>query len=226
MEKLIIFGNGKIAEVIHYFFEQESDYEVVAFTADTKYIISEELMGKPVVPFETIQSLYPPNEFKAFVAVGYQQMNELRAQKITEVKDKGYELVSYVHPNSSIPKDLAIGENCFIMHNVNIHPRVTLGNNVFVWSGAMIGHHSQIGDNSWLTSCANISGNVKVGKNCFFAVNATTGHGIEIGEASFMGANALVTKSIAPETVVVAESDKPFRLNSKQFIRFSKFEDL
>lgn len=226
MKKLVIFGNGKIAEVIHYFFKHESNYEVVAFTVDEKYIDEQVLCGIPVVPFDKIEGLYPASDHQAFVAVGYQDMNRLREQKLLEVKAKGYEITSYVHPQSGVPSDLLYGENCFIMNHVCIHPRVSLGDNVFVWSGAMIGHHSHIGNHSWLTSSCNISGNVNVGSHCFFAVNATVGHGIEIGEASFLGANGLVTKSIQDETVIVAESDKPFRLDSRQFIRFSKFETL
>lgn len=226
MKKLIIFGNGKIAQVIHHFFKYESDCEAVAFTADEQYITQSEFCGLPVVPFENIENVYAPSDHQAFVAVGYQEMNRLRQEKLNEAKAKGYTIASYVHPQSGIPVDLSYGENCFIMNNVHIHPMVTLGDNVFVWSGAMIGHHSHIGNNTWITSSANISGNVTVEANCFFAVGATVGHGITIGKASFLGANCLITKSILSETVIMAESDKPFRLNSRQFIRFSKFEVL
>ena len=179
-----------------------------------------------MVPFEDIEKAYSPDEYTVFVAVGYQQMNKLRASKLQEVKAKGYATTSYIHPNSGVPADLIHGENCFIMNQVNIHPCVKLGHNVFVWSGAMIGHHSSIGDHTWITSSANISGNVTVGSHCFFAVNATTGHGIELGSACFLGANVLVTKSMPQGTVIVAESDKVFRLNSEQFIRFAKFDSI
>lgn len=226
MKELIIFGNGKIAEVICHFFQYESDYEVVAFTADKQYITELEFCGLPVVSFEELTENYAPDDHHMFVAVGYQDMNGLRQSKLDEVINKGFSIVSYIHPQAGVPKDLKIGVNCFIMNNVNIHPCVTLGDNVFVWSGAMIGHHSHIGNHTWITSAANVSGNVSVGESCFFAVNATVGHGVSIGKASFLGANSLITKSIPDETVIVAESDKPFRLNSRQFIRFSKFETL
>lgn len=90
----------------------------------------------------------------------------------------------------------------------------------------MIGHHSSIGDNCWLTSCANVSGVVTMGKNCFLAVNATVAHGIEIGDECFIGANALVTKNAQPGAVYLVENTKPFRLDSRQFLRMSKFSVL
>lgn len=226
MKKLVIFGNGKIAEVIHHFFKYESEYEVVAFTADEKYIMDNTFCGLPVVPFETLEQSYSTTEHEAFVAVGYQDMNRLREQKLSEIKAKGYRITSYVHPQSGVPADLVYGENCFIMNNVNVHPVVKLGDNVFVWSGTMIGHHCTVGHHNWFTSSANVSGNVTIGNNCFFAVGATTGHGIELGDACFIGANALVTKSIPSETVIIAESNKPFRLNSQQFMRMSKLMNI
>ena len=227
MKPLIIFGTGKIAEVVFYFFTHHSDYEVKALTVDREYLPTHNNFNDlPIIAFEEIENNYDPQEFLMFVALGYQELNALRARKCAEAKAKGYQLISYIHPQSGLPQDCNYGENCFIMNHVMIHPRVTLGNNVFVWSGAMIGHHTTIGDNCWLTSCANISGVVDVGKNCFFAVNATVGHGIKIAPDCFIGANALVTKSTQAGQVFVAESTKPFRLNSQQFLRFSNFQQL
>jgi sugar O-acyltransferase (sialic acid O-acetyltransferase NeuD family) len=227
MKPLILFGTGKIAEVLFYFFRNHSDYEIKAFTVDKEYIPADNtFQGLPVIAFEEIEQHYSPDEFVMFVALGYQELNALRALKCTQAKAKGYQLISYIHPQSGLPQDCQYGENCFIMNNVMIHPRVTLGNNVFVWSGTMIGHHTTIGDNCWLTSSANISGVVKVGNNCFFAVNATVGHGITIGNNCFLGANTLITKSTEDNQVFVAESTKPFRLNSQQFLRFSNFQQL
>ncbi len=105
-------------------------------------------------------------------------------------------------------------------------PALQLKNNVFVFSGAMVGHHSVIDDNCWLTSSCNISGNVHIGANTFMAVNATVGHSVSIGKNCFIGANALVTKNLEDEKVVIAESSKPLRLNSSQFLRMSNFSSL
>jgi len=226
MKQIVLFGVGKIAEVLLYFFRHHSDYEVVACTANGSYLTGNTWQGLPAVAFEEMEKHYHPERYAMFVAIGYQELNALRARKCAEAKAKGYNLVSYVHPQSGLPQDCKYGENCFIMNHVLIHPRVRLGNDVFVWSGAMIGHHSTIGDHCWLTSCANISGAVTVGKNCFFAVNATVGHNVVIGDECFIGANALVTKCTENRQVFLAESTKPFRLNSHQFLRMSKFAEL
>ena len=48
--KLIIFGIGKIAEAVSYFFERDSKYDICAYVCDDAYVNSETFLGKPVVP--------------------------------------------------------------------------------------------------------------------------------------------------------------------------------
>jgi sugar O-acyltransferase (sialic acid O-acetyltransferase NeuD family) len=226
MKPIVLFGIGKIAEVLLYFLQHHSPFKVVAVTADRPYLDGNSWHDLPVIAFDEIEQHYPPDRHKMFVAVGYQDLNGLRAGKCAEARSKGYVLASYVHPHSGLPADCEYGANCFIMNNIAIHPRVRLGDNVFVWSGAMIGHHSTIGDHCWITSGANISGVVTVGRSCFFAVNATVAHNVVIGDECFIGANALVTKCAENGQVFLAESTKPFRLSSRQFLRMSKFAEL
>jgi sugar O-acyltransferase (sialic acid O-acetyltransferase NeuD family) len=225
-KEIIIFGTGKIADVIQFYMREESGMKVAAFTVDGQYITETEFNGLPVVPFEGIEQVYPPDKYSFFVAIGYHDLNAVRAEKIKIVEEKGYEVISYIHPDSSAPKDLVHGKNCFIMNNVCIHPRVILGDNVFIWSGTLIGHHSVIGNDCWLTSCCNISGNVTVGNNAFIAVNATVAHSVTIGNNCFLGANTLVTKNLEDDKVVICESSKPIKLSSRQFLRMSNFSNL
>lgn len=225
-KEIIIFGTGKIAEVIHYYAVHECGFTVAAFTTDAKYIAAPTFLGVPVVAFEEVEKKYAPANYDLFVAVGYHDMNHLRANKVTEAKAKGYHLVSIISPLANVPKNVKHGENCFIMSPAIIHPCVELKNNVFVWAGAMVGHHSVIDDHVWITSSANIGGNVTIGSNTFLAMNANVGHSVSIGKECFLGANALVTKNLEDEKVVIAESQKPIKLTSKQFLKISSFSSL
>ena len=223
---LVIFGTGKIAEVVFYYATKECGFNVVAFCVDEPYKTADTFQGLPVVSFEGIEKIYPPSENDMFVGIGYHDLNRLRQTKCNDAIAKGYALVSIISPLANLPTNVSCGYNCFIMPPAIIHPCVSLGNNVFVWSGSMIGHHSVIEDHCWLTSACNISGNVLLGANTFMAVNATIGHSVNIGKNCFIGANALVTKNLPAETVVIAESTKPFRLNSSQFLKISNFSSL
>jgi sugar O-acyltransferase (sialic acid O-acetyltransferase NeuD family) len=227
MEKeLIIFGTGKIADVIFYYATEECGYKVVAFTIDEKHKTSDTYKDLPIIPFHEVEKKYPPSKYNMFIAVGYHDMNRIREARCSEAITKGYALVSIISPLTNLPKNVTTGTNCFIMPPSVIHPCVIIGNNVFIWSGSIIGHHSTIKNNCWFTSGCNISGNVTIGNNCFFAINSTLGHSIEIGNEVFIGANTLVTKKVESGKVIIKESDKPIKLNSRQFLRFSNFSSL
>ena len=226
MQKVIIFGIGKVSDVISYFLENFSDYKIIAYTVDEEYIFQNKFREKPVIPFKNLENLYIPSEYDVFVALGYQELNRLREKKCLEVKEKGYKLFSYIGNSSGISKDLIYKENCFVMDGALIHPKVEIGKNVFIWSGSMIGHHSYISDNCWLTSSSNISGGVNVGKNCFFAVNSTVANSLKIGKNCFFGANSLITKSVDDESVFIENSSNIYRLKSHQFLKLSQFNDI
>ena len=76
--KVIIFGTKDLAELAHYYLTNDSKYEVVAFTINKKYIKENTFHSLPVVPFEEIESYYPPSEFLFFAPMTGLKMNTLR----------------------------------------------------------------------------------------------------------------------------------------------------
>ena len=217
-KKLVIFGLGEAADILFFFFKHHSEYTPVAFTVDKDYILSDSYNGLPVIAFEDVETIYDPNIHVMFVAIGYRRLNEFRAIKLEVAKEKGYEIISYIHPEAGVPSDLIIGENCFVMNNVHIHPHVKIGDNVFIWSGTILGHHSSVGNHCWFTSGVNIAGNVNIGSNCFFAINSTVTNNVTIGDRCFLGANSLVNRDLENDKVMIAPATKEFSLNSKQFL--------
>ena len=59
-KKLIIFGLSNIAECAFEYFTHDSNYDVLAFTADKKFINegTKEFCGLPVVPFEDLEEQF------------------------------------------------------------------------------------------------------------------------------------------------------------------------
>src|SRR5579871_4456809 len=97
MKKVVLFGTGDFAQVAYVYLSQDSDYEVVAFTVHEKYITEPTLLDLPVVPFEQMKTLYPPDTHAMFVAVGFKNVNKLRTEMYNLCKSEGYELISYVN---------------------------------------------------------------------------------------------------------------------------------
>lgn len=219
MQKIVVLGSGKMAELAHFYFTHDSEYEIVAFTADEQYIIDNQYRGLPLVPFEEVENKYPPGDFKMFVAVGYRKLNTLRAQKYFEAKQKGYELISYVCSKATHWGETEIGDNCFILENQVLQPFVKIGNDVIIWSGNHFGHNVLIGDHCWLASHIVVSGNVRIDPYCFIGVNASFGDGVTIGKESIIGAGALILRNVKEKSVYVAKQTELYKLNSEQFER-------
>ena len=213
-----------ISEVITSEIEQNGTHEIVAYAVDDLYENKQRFLGKPVISWKGIEQKYSPNEYRVFVAVGYQGLNELRAKKCHEAKQKGYLLESCVPNKINDSKTIKIGENCFVMNDALLHPYVVLESNVFVWSGAIVGHHSLVRSNCWLTSGCQIAGGVKIGESCFIANGAVIGNKIEIGAKCFIGANALVTKSTESNGVFITKDSERYRLDTNQFMQLTKFD--
>ena len=55
-KKLIIFGTGEIAQLAHYYFTNDSNYEIAAFTVDEQFLEEDTFCSLPVVPFETLET--------------------------------------------------------------------------------------------------------------------------------------------------------------------------
>jgi hypothetical protein len=53
---LIIFGTGDIAQLAHFYFTNDSNYEVVAFTADRAFIFEDNFENLPLIPFEELEN--------------------------------------------------------------------------------------------------------------------------------------------------------------------------
>ena len=219
MTDLILFGTGKIAQVLYYFLKKENN--IVAFTVDRNVMDEKTLFDIPIIPFDEIQDSYPPHQYKMLVLVGYQRMNKLREEKYIEAKQKGYYFINYKHPSVEWHDNIEIGENNIIMDHVSVHPFVKIGNNNLFWSNSVVAHHSSIEDNCWIASGVTISGVTTIKSNAFLGVNATIGHEIIIERENFIGANTLISKNTKEKEVFVSRDGEKYRLDSERFLQFT-----
>jgi sugar O-acyltransferase (sialic acid O-acetyltransferase NeuD family) len=215
MKPLVIFGTGELAECVHFYLSNDSVYKIVGFTMDRESIKNNIFKGLQVIPFDEVNKVFPPDQFEMFIAIGYQRLNSLRAQKYSEAKAKGYRLISYISSKASVWNDLQIGENCFITENNVLRPFVTLENNIFMWSGSMIGHHSYISNNCFISSHVVLGGGAKIKENCFLGINATVDQYVTVAKNCIIGANSLILNDTLEDGAYVKEATKVNRVSSK-----------
>ncbi|HEX7670612.1 MAG TPA: acetyltransferase [Polyangiaceae bacterium] len=203
MKPLVIFGLGDIAQLAHFYFTHDSDFQPVAFTVDRAYVKEPEFCGLPVVPFDELATRFSPDRHHVFAALSYSKLNEVRKEKYLAAKAMGYPMASYVSSKATVWPGFTPGENCFIFEDNTIQPFVKIGNNVTLWSGNHIGHHSTIKDHCFLASHVVISGGVVIEEQCFLGVNATIRDHVTIGTKCVIGAGTLILKDTEPEGVYI-----------------------
>ena len=216
MANILIFGTGDIAQIAKYYFDIDSEHNVVGFTVDREYLSVVQFEGLPVIAFDEINTLYPPDRFKLFIALSYSKMNSVREAKYNIAKNKGYELVSYVSSRCSYMSQFKHGDNCFIFEDNTIQPFTKIGNNVTLWSGNHIGHHSTIGDHNFISSHVVISGHCTIGSNCFLGVNATVHNNVHIASGTLLAAGAILSKSSEENGVYLPPKSSKFNKGSNE----------
>lgn len=206
MKKVIIFGTGGFAQVIYQYLKKDPKFNIVAFTANEHTIREKTFYDIPIVPFETIEQTHPPESFQMFIALGYTDMNRKRAKFFKESKDKGYSLISYVHPSNIINDEFQMGENCFIFENNVIQPFVKLEDNVIIWTGNVISHHTTIRSHCFIVSHVAIAGNTIIDPHCFIGINATIRNSVRIARECVIGAGAVILENTQEKGVYATRS--------------------
>ena len=198
MAKVIIFGIQDYAELAHYYLKNDSEHKVVGFSVNSEFMPADRsFKGLPVFEFEGIENKFPPTEYKLFAPMAPKGMNKLREKVYNQIKEKGFEFVTYVSSKATVFNN-KIGDNCFILEDNTIQPFTNIGNNVVLWSGNHIGHHGEIMDHVTVTSHVVMSGHCIIEKYCFLGVNATLRDGITLSEGSLIAMSASVISDTEP----------------------------
>jgi sugar O-acyltransferase (sialic acid O-acetyltransferase NeuD family) len=191
---LVLVGAGEFAQIACEYFQHDSDYDVLAFSVERAYLAQPELAGRPVVPYETLEEHYPPDQVELFVAIPASQLNRLRRRFYLDAKRRGYRLASYVSSRAFVWRNAGIGENCFVFEGNVIQPFVRVGDDCVLWSGNHVGHRTVIEDHVFVSSHAVISGYCVIGEGSFIGVNSTFNDHVKVAPDNVIGAGALVTR--------------------------------
>lgn len=188
--KLIIYGIGTFAQYVGYLFENDSDYEVIAYCIEKKIIKTKSFDEKPLVSFEDLKNTYSPESYDIFIAVGN---NKIRERFYKLAKKQGYNLATYISTKAQFWPNLKTGDNVFISEGCVLQPFVSIGDNSILIA-SNIGHHSTI-ENHTLLSVSTLGGNVQVDDFSFLGMNSVIRHGVQIGKFSLIGMNAHIEKN-------------------------------
>jgi sugar O-acyltransferase (sialic acid O-acetyltransferase NeuD family) len=192
--KIVLYGNGIFTKLVLAALAEQSLLDPIAVTADEGYIQSNKYEGLPLVAFEEIDQIYPPEQCQMLVTIGYRK---LRAKKraFEKCKAKGYMLANFISDQAVTYPDLEIGENNLIFGHAYLGPDGTIGDNTIVRPNTYIGHDFTIRDHAYVAPGVNIAGSCTIGELSFIGIGSTVIGGVVLAKETLIGSGSLVLKN-------------------------------
>lgn len=216
MKKIIVFGNKSVARIAYNDLTYFSNYEVSGFTLDREFIDKDTLFELPVVPFDKVVSIFPPDEYKMIIAIGYIQVNKIRAERYYQARKMGYQSINFISPKSTTYPDLTLGENSQIGHNSVIYSDAKIGNNVLIGPNCVIGHDVVLHDHCFLSGSNAISGSVVVGPYCYLGTGSIIRNKVTIARECVIGAGAIILEDTDEKSVYLGKPAKLLPISSDE----------
>jgi sugar O-acyltransferase (sialic acid O-acetyltransferase NeuD family) len=133
-----------------------------------------------------------------FVAIGN---NQTRNKIIEGLKKNKMNIVSLVHPRSTISKFSSIGIGTCVMANAVVNAGSLIKEGVIINTSSSIDHDCVIEDYAHISPNCSLSGDVNVGKFTHLGTGTSIHQGISIGNNVKTGVGSKVFKNILDDTI-------------------------
>ncbi len=217
-DKLIIFGIGETAATIFEYFQNDSNYKILGFTAHKRYIHNDSINDLPIFPFEDLNLFTDPRETYLFPAVSYTNLNKDRSAIFRMAKNAGFKIPTFISSRSYISPTSKLGEGVFVYDNVSINHKCFLNENTIICSGTTISHSTIIGKNTFIAPNSTIGGFVNIGDNCFVGIGSTIVDKVNLVNNVILSAGSVLFKSADYPNIYKGNPATNTKLESEQFL--------
>ena len=129
-----------------------------------------------------------------FVAIGD---NKKRQNQIAWLKKEKKNIISLIHPKSTVSQFSSIDAGTCVMANVAINPGTIIKEGVIINTSCSIDHDCLIDDFAHISPNSSLSGNVSIGKFAHLGTGSSVHPGVYIGENVKIGVGSKIYKDIA-----------------------------
>lgn len=218
MKNIILFGLDQFADTMYELLKEEDRYEIVGFCVDRVYLPKVNKKNNlPIVAFDEIKKIFPPEVNDIIFCIGYTKMNLIRKEKMHQAIEWGYNVVGYKHPTAVVQTE-TVGFGNIFMEGVVIGRGVKIGDGNIFWPLAHVAHHTVVGSYNFFTISVAVAGNIIIGDNCVFGANCTIKNGISVANGTLVGAGAYISSSTEEYSVYVPP--RSYKLESKSSLDF------
>jgi sugar O-acyltransferase (sialic acid O-acetyltransferase NeuD family) len=173
-------------------------YEIVGFLDDDVTLHDREQLGIRILgSIADIKNI--PHDG---VVMGIGE-NATRQKLYLELKERGENILTVLHPRAILSENIVIGEGTVVIAGVVINNGARIGSNVIINTSATVGHDSVIGAHSHICPGVNLGGGVKVGEGAFVGMGSVVIPNKTIGDWVVVGAGAAVIHDVHSSEKIV-----------------------
>lgn len=195
---ILIYGKGDFAKLILTYLNDDEQYNVIGFCADSKYVDGPEYLGYPLYNIDQVSEFIDVESTGFFIAVGYSSMSA-RKMMFDKVATKGYRLINIYCRGSNIHHTVETGVNNIFMPQTLIEPFSKIGNNNIFWSSSLICHDTEVKDHNFFASQSIVGGFTKIGSCNFFGFKSTVVDNLTVDNFIVLGASSTLLSNALQE---------------------------
>ena len=141
---------------------------------------------------------------QALVTVGQIKAPTLRRHLFESLKRLNAIMPLIVSPEAHVSHHARVGAGTLVMHGAIVNAGARIGVNGIVNSLSLIEHDAEVGNHCHISTGARVNGGAIVEEGCFIGSGAVLREGVRVGANSVIGAGCVITRDVAPDTVVKA----------------------
>jgi sugar O-acyltransferase (sialic acid O-acetyltransferase NeuD family) len=172
---------------------------IIGFIDDNLHVLDNFGNRYPQI-IDTIETYQPKSDEIIFVASGLPQGRQKIAQLL---ESRGCLFLSIIHPESTLSKNVSIGNGSHIGWGTFVSCDVTIGQFVSLNCNLTIGHDVVIEDYVEVGPGVSISGFCHIEEGVHIAPNCTISPGVRVGAWSKINANTAVMRDVPPYSFVI-----------------------
>jgi acetyltransferase EpsM len=215
MTNLIIFGgkgNGTVlleAVLDINKMPYAQHYNIIGFV-NNQYANIKEIEGYPVLgDIANLESLI--EKHNAYFINGISSVKTMELvkylfdDKFSKLCDR---LISIIHPNSFIGRNVKIGDGSFIGPQNYIGQNTSIGKHCFIHSQCYIARDAQLSDYNYLAPKVYIGAEVRTRESVYFGVGSLVKEHINIANNSVIGMGSIIVDNVEKESKYFGEKAK------------------
>lgn len=214
--KVAIFGAGGLGQIVHDILVASGRCRPVCFLDSDPAQHGRRINGLTVIGGpERLPELRRAGVRGVTVAIGD---NPTRVHLARELRDRGFELVSAVHPLASAARSAQIGGHVIIGARAVICVHARVADHAVISTGAIVDHDNVIGCGAFLHPAARLAGGVTVEELAVIGIGACVIPGRTVGRAARVEPGSVVIRDVLAGERVAGVPARTVRYPTSRFV--------